>query len=148
MDSDTEAKRGRKWRSERARVREFRWKRRDSKNPMLARSLPHLFLSLPSVCGISRCSSETPAESDANGSSPSLSLCPLRKIFSFRLPSSLRGRQKKKKHLIPPSKPLSFPFFCLQFQFPVESGSLLIEIPLHFEDSLTFFNRAGCQNCS
>ena len=55
MVSDREKQRGWKWRSERATEVE--------REKSHARSLPHFFfsLSLCSVCGISRCSSETPA---------------------------------------------------------------------------------------
>lgn len=109
MDSDTEVKRGRKWWSERARMRSFWSKQREiAKEKSRACSLPHLFFfSLHSVCGSSHCSSETPASSEWRWCFLAVSLLRERSSLSGFHPSL--GRRQK-NNLISPSKAFSFPF--------------------------------------
>lgn len=117
---------------------------RDSKEIPCLLTPTSFFSSLRSVCGSSRCSSETPAIGEWRWCFLTVSL--LRERFSLSdFHPSLRRRQKN--NLISPSKAFSFPLFFVH----LEGGSLLIKFALHFEDSIeligTFLSYAWCQNC-
>lgn len=120
MDSDTEEKRGRKWRSERARMRWFWWKQRE-RNPMLAHS--HTF-SLPlAVCCLWYLTLQQwdPSKQRAAPTFPRRP-SPLRKISSFRQ----QYRLSINTFFIPSASSSSL----------LGGGILLIEISLYLEDSI------------